>query len=509
MSSADHADIVRDPGAAVEHRHSVLLVDDETVVLEMLSHALERGGLRVRIAADAQEALAQVRHEDFDAVLSDMRMPGVSGIELLGPLRELSPETPVILMTGYGSIDSAVAGIRAGAFDYITKPSRLNDLPKVVLATLERAFEWRALQDENRRLRRAVDQTRSLGDLVGASPAMREIFGLIRKVAETRSTVLITGESGTGKEVVARAIHFCGPRSSRPFVPVNCTAIPEGLLESELFGHAKGAFTGAHASHKGLFEAARGGTLFLDEIGDMTSSMQSKLLRVLQDQEVRPVGSTATLEVDVRIIAATNQDLAGAIEADRFREDLYYRLNVIPIHIPPLRERPDDIPVLAEFCLQRCGASDRRLSPDALDRLCRQVWKGNVRELENVIERSVALADRPVIRATDLLLPDEEDPLENSSAEEILRNVARERKTLREVEDLYIAEVIKLMGGNKVQSARILGVSRGRLYHPRKHAERRPAPLPLGPRPARTDCSKVRGARTASLNRSSPADLDP
>jgi DNA-binding NtrC family response regulator len=306
---------------------------------------------------------------------------------------------------------------------------------------------------------------------------MREIFGLIRKVAETRSTVLITGESGTGKEVVARAIHFCGPRSSRPFVPVNCTAIPEGLLESELFGHVKGAFTGAHASHRGLFQAAEGGTLFFDEIGDMGSNMQSKLLRVLQDQEVRPVGGTATVEVDVRMIAATNQDLAAAMQAGRFREDLYYRLNVIPIHIPPLRERPDDIPVLAELCLQRSGARGRRLSPHAVGRLCRHAWKGNVRELENVIERSVALTDRPVIRATDLLLSDEEDPLENSPVEEILRHVARARKTLREVEDVYIAEVIKLTGGNKVQSAQILGVSRGRLYHRRKHAGGRPDPL--------------------------------
>jgi DNA-binding NtrC family response regulator len=474
MTSVQHADIARD-SAAVECRHSVLVVDDETVVLEMLCSALESAGLRVQVAGDANEALTRVRDAEFDAVLSDMRMPGVSGIELLGQLRELRPEMAVILMTGYGSIDSAVAGIQAGAFDYITKPSRLSDLPKVVLATLERAFEWRALENENRQLRRAVDETRSLENLVGASPAMREIFGLIRKVAETRSTVLITGESGTGKEVVARAIHFSGPRSSRPFVPLNCTAIPEGLLESELFGHVRGAFTGAHTSRKGLFEEARGGTLFLDEIGDMGLTMQSKLLRVLQDQVVRPVGGTATVELDVRIIAATNQDLAVAMEAGRFRRDLYYRLNVIPIHIPPLRERPADIPLLAEFCLQRCAArgQPRTFSPGAIKRLCRHPWRGNVRELENVIERSLAFTDAAVIHAAHLVLPDEDDPRESPDVEELLRKVARERKPLQEVEDLYTAEVLKLTQGNKVQSARILGVSRGWLYHRRKHAGNR------------------------------------
>ena len=290
----------------------------------------------MREAASAAEALELAREADFDVVLTDVRMPGRSGIELIGELRRLRPETPAIVMTAFGSIDSAVEAMRAGAFDYIAKPFE----PEVVMFAVDRALQQRALEDENRRLRRAVDRTSAFGDLIGTSPAMQEIFALIRKIAHGRSSVLITGESGTGKEVVARTLHFHGSRADKPFIPINCTAIPEGLLESELFGHVRGAFTGAHASKQGLFEKANGGTLFLDEIGDMGLGLQSKLLRVIQDREIRPVGGTQSVKVDVRIVAATNKDLAAEIEEGRFREDLFYRLNVIPLLHPAAARAP-------------------------------------------------------------------------------------------------------------------------------------------------------------------------
>ena len=323
-----------------KNSRTLLVVDDDLAMREMLVSLFVERGFAVDQAASADEALESLRDVEYDVVLSDIKMPGRSGIEMVGEIREMRPETPVVLMTAFGSIDSVIESMRAGAFDYITKPFEAES----VMLTIDRAIERRALEEENRRLRRAVDQTSAFGDLIGASPAMREIFALIRKVAHSRASVLITGESGTGKEVVARTIHYHGSRSANPFIPINCTAIPEGLLESELFGHVRGAFTGAHTSKQGLFEKARGGTLFLDEIGDMGLGLQSKLLRVLQDREIRPVGSTQSTKIDVRIITATNKDLQKEMEEERFREDLYYRLNVIPIHIPPLRERPEDLP---------------------------------------------------------------------------------------------------------------------------------------------------------------------
>ncbi len=293
-------------------------------------------------------------------------------------------------MTAFGTIQAAVDAMRAGALDFVTKPFRAGEL----LVSLERAFERRALEQENRVLRRAVARTSAFGELVGKSPAMNEIYALIRKIGASRSHVLITGESGTGKEVVARTIHFSGARGDKPFVPINCTAMPEGLLESELFGHVRGAFTGAHANKKGLFEAAAGGTLFLDEIGDMPISLQGKLLRVLQDKEVRPVGGNQSQKVDVRIIAATHQDMHRAIQEGRFRQDLYYRLNVIPIRIPPLRERAEDIPVLAEAFLRKHANDERaHFSNGATRKLMQGHWPGNARELENCIERALAFTD--------------------------------------------------------------------------------------------------------------------
>ena len=328
-----------------------------------------------------------------------------------------------------------------------------------------RAFERRELETENRRLRRAVDQTASFGDLIGTSPAMREIFALIRKVAGTRSNILITGESGTGKEVVARTLHFVGTRASKPFIPVNCTAIPEGLLESELFGHVRGAFTGAHASKRGLFEEADGGTLFLDEIGDMGPGLQSKLLRVLQDGEIRPVGGNRSVTIDARIITATNKDLRAELEAGRFRQDLFYRLNVIPLHIPPLRERRADIPPLAEAFLRKHADGEKRsISPEAMNMLMDLPWEGNARELENVIERALALSEQREIRPEDLPLADPASASKSRPEQALLETAVDRKLTLREVEDRYIDAILGETGGNKVQAARILGINRRTLY---------------------------------------------
>jgi DNA-binding NtrC family response regulator len=449
------------PRRAMTSTPRVLVVDDDAAMREMLASLLEEDGLRVRTVASAREALERASEEEFDAVLSDIHMPGEDGRELLGALRALRPGTPVLLMTAFGSIDSAVESMRAGAFDYITKPFKRG----AVLAALGRAFEHRRLEEENRRLRRALDQTSSFGDLMGASPQMREIFALIRKISASRSNVLITGESGTGKEVVARTIHFTGTRADKPFIPINCTAMPEGLLESELFGHVRGAFTGAHTTKKGLFEEAEGGTLFLDEIGDMAPGLQSKLLRVLQDREVRPVGGNRSVRVDVRIIAATNKSLKDEIDEGRFRQDLFYRLNVIPIHIPPLRERPEDIALLAEhFGRKHSADRPRRISEAAMARLRRMPWEGNARELENAIERSLALACGDEISADDLLPLEVAGARDKSFEDSLLRVAVDKRLTLRELGDRYVEGVLALTGGNKVQAARILGINRRTLY---------------------------------------------
>jgi DNA-binding NtrC family response regulator len=442
-------------------RRSILVVDDDAAMREMLVSLMEEEGLECASAGSGEAALEKLRETEFDVVLSDIRMAGKDGLELTGELRELRPDTPVILMTAFGSIDSAVDALRAGAFDYVTKPFKR----EAILASLERALERRALEDENRRLRRAVDRTSRFGDMIGASPAMHEVFALIRKVAGTRSNTLITGESGTGKDLVARALHFSGPRARSPFVPINCTAMPEGLLESELFGHVRGAFTGAHTAKKGLFEEANHGTLFLDEIGDLPLGLQGKLLRVLQAREIRPVGGNRTVSIDVRIITATNRDLKEAIAAGLFRKDLYYRLNVIPIHIPPLRERPEDIPLLAEaFVRKHAGDEPRTLSRGAIERLTRCRWDGNARELENAIERTLVLSPSTEIRADDLRLVDVFDDVAAPAADGLVERALDDQLTLRQLDDLYTEQVLRMTGGNKVKAARILGINRRTLY---------------------------------------------
>src|SRR5258705_2157292 len=371
----------------------LLLVEDDNAMREMLESLFRQEGYVVSEASSAIAAMALVRETDFDVVLSDIKMPGKSGLELVGELRELRPDTPVVLMTAFGSIDTAVDAMRAGAFGYTTKPFQ----PEEVIRTVKRALDRRSVEDANRK-QRAAGVHPNFKELIGNSPSMRSVLSVIRRAAHVDASVLITGESGTGKEVVARTMHHHGRRALKPFLPINCTAIPEGLLESELFGHVRGAFTGAIATKRGLFERADGGTLFLDEVGDLAAGLQAKLLRVLQDHEVRPVGSTQTVKVDVRIIAATNRNLEAEMEAARFREDLYYRLNVIPIHLPPLRERPEDIPSLVDaFVHRHSGDRPRRFSRDAISRLQAQPWRGNARELENVVERTLALCDSDLL----------------------------------------------------------------------------------------------------------------
>jgi two-component system response regulator HydG len=442
--------------------HSVLIVDDDSAMRSTLCSMLDEENIESIPVSSAEEAMEFLRGRDVTAIISDIRMPGKSGIELLGEIRELRPSTPVILMTAFGRIDTAVEAMQLGAFHYITKPFKR----KEALITLERAFEYRLLADENTMLRRAVaEQTSSCGDLLGESPAMREIFSVVRKVAINRSTVLITGESGTGKEVLARAIHFSSHRASEAFIPVNCSALPENLLESELFGHIRGAFTGAHIAKKGLFEEANDGTLFLDEIGDISPLMQAKLLRVLQDGEVRPVGATRSIRTDVRLIAATNRDLRKRIETGDFREDLYYRLSVIPIHIPPLRERPEDVRVLAEAFLRRHESDPRqRLTPAAIKKLEGAPWKGNGRELENAIERAITLADHLEIDADAFPFLDDEELTADLPQGNLFEDALEDLPKLQELEDRYIAEILKRTSGNKMHAARILGIDRRTLY---------------------------------------------
>ncbi len=439
---------------------TLLLVDDDRAMREMLRALFESHGYEVAEAESVDSGLEQAASHDFDVVLSDIRMPGRSGIQLVSELHRVRPGTPVVLMTAFGSMESAVEAMRVGAQDYITKPFE----SQAVLLTLRRVLETKALMQENRRLRRAVDKTSRLGELIGVSPAMQEIFALIRRLAHNRSNVLITGESGTGKELVARALHFHGATAEKPFVPINCTALPEGLLESELFGHVRGAFTGAYSSKTGLFKEADGGTIFLDEIGDMSTGLQAKLLRVIQDREIRPVGGTQSLAVDVRIIAATNQDLLEAAERKSFREDLFYRLNVIPIEIPPLRERREDIPELVKAFLVKHGDGERRyLSDQAMKAACGQQWKGNGRELENAIERALAFSEAVELGLSDLGLGSEVDG-GNGPSGLILQDAAQRHMSLHDLQEIYMDQVLEMTGGNKVQAAKVLQIDRKTLY---------------------------------------------
>ena len=454
--------------------HHVLVIDDDSGMRSMVADFLRSEGHQVSEASLASEALARVNKGEFsvseketpehlvenlDLVISDLNMPEMTGIEFIGKFREIVPNVPIILITAFGSIETAIEAIRKGAFDYTTKPFKLAEMS----VTVARALRFRDLHVENSRLQNEIGQTQSFAKIIGKSPGMREVFDLIRRVAPASANVLITGESGTGKERVANAIHSEGPRKTKRFVAINCTAIPESLLESELFGHAKGAFTGAVGRKRGLFDEAEGGTIFLDEIGDMNLALQSKLLRVIQERKIRAVGENIDRDVDVRIVAATHKDLKAAIKNGTFREDLYYRLSVIPVVIPPLRHRKEDIPLLADYFLKKYSAANhsqvKSFSQDAIARLISMPWEGNVRELENIIERAVVLARGNSIDAKDLPSAGEGDVetfFESSQSGTL--------PTLEEIEKRYFKFVLDKTGGRKEKAAQILGVNRRTLY---------------------------------------------
>lgn len=380
----------------------ILVVDDEKSLREVMSIMLKRAGYAVTEAADGEEAIGQVNKEIFDLVITDLRMPKADGMDVLKAVKSFSPDTVVLVVTAFGTADSAVEAMKHGAFDYLTKPFQVDEVQLII----RNALEKRRLSTENMLLRREMASQSSFARIVGQSDAMRKVFDVVRKVADSKSNVLICGESGTGKELVARAIHYNSARSAMPFVAVNCSAVPETLLESELFGHMKGSFTGAVANKAGLFEVANGGTIFLDEIGDTTPTIQVKLLRVIQEREFRRVGGSQDMKVDVRIVAATNRDLEKAVADGSFREDLYYRLDVIPIRLPPLRLRTGDIPLLVTHFLQRFAEESGKpapiLTPEAIQVLLSHEWRGNVRELENLIERVVAFSTGVPVTETDV-----------------------------------------------------------------------------------------------------------
>jgi len=441
----------------------ILVVDDDSEMLQMLAEYLESSNYEAFVTETPTKALEMARLEDVDIVLTDLRMDELDGLELTRQLTEELPDIPTVIMTAFGSIETAIEAVKAGASNFITKPFKMSSL-KVIL---DKALSDKDLRDENQRLRRELTERYAFANLVGGSRPMRAVYDLIERVADTISNVLIVGESGTGKELVARAVHFGGPRKSKPFVAINCTSLPENLLESELFGHVRGAFTGAINAKKGLVEAAEGGTLFLDEIGDLDLPLQAKLLRLLEEREIRPVGSVATRPVDVRVIAATHRNLARAVELNEFREDLFFRLDVITIRVPPLRERREDIPLLVKHFLerhsQRLGRKLNELSTEAMGRLMERTWRGNVRELENVIERSVVLARGDSIEADDISGPDHE-PLAAKGVEMFVQG----RPTLDELEERYINLVLEEAGGDKSKAADVLGISTRTLYRREK-----------------------------------------
>ena len=450
------------------HTNSILIVDDDQEMRALLKDVLEDHGYQVAVAREGREALEHLERDEYLVVLTDLRMKGMDGSELLHELVQRHPVCNTIMMTAFGTVESAVDAMKQGAFDYLTKPIKTDEL----LVTVEKALREASLRREVAHLRKQVNREYAFDQIIGKSQTMREVFALIRRVADSQANILITGESGTGKELVAKAIHFNSSRKEAPFIPVNCAAIPEQLLESELFGHVKGAFTDARSDKRGLFEEAQKGTLFLDEISDMPMLLQAKLLRVVQEREIRRVGATQSIPVNVRIIAATNLVLAEEVEAKRFREDLYYRLNVIEIRLPPLRERKEDIPLLCTMLLHKVasamGKPSAGITESALGLLIDYHWPGNVRELENVIERSVTLAPGDTVTVEALPATIREANGEGRLIEEgIERSLSME-----EVERLYIKRILEKTRGNKLQAAQILGIDRKTLYRKLGEMER-------------------------------------
>jgi DNA-binding NtrC family response regulator len=446
-------------------RAKVLVVDDDKIVLRAVTEILTREGYQVVAIEDALEGLAACTDTHVDVAVLDINMPNITGLDLLRGIKQKRPEVEVIMMTAFATVETAVEAVKAGAYDYLTKPfENIDDLS----LTVAKAAERKALRDRTRVLEEALNAKHQFEDLIGQSSQMREIFKLVETVSYSSATVLIQGESGTGKELVARAIHFRSPRRDKPFIAVNCSALTDTLLESELFGHVKGSFTGATTNKKGLFEAANGGTIFLDEIGDVPPATQVRLLRVLQESEVKAVGANDTIQVDVRVVAASNVDLAKAKEQGKFREDLFYRLNVITVELPPLRDRPEDVPMLAQHFLkiyrEKLGKQVSTITGSAMEALSANRWSGNVRELENVIERAVVLTSDDVIDVDDLPQALREAP-EGGGGVEIfslshLPYAQAKRLAMRAFERRYLSALLEKNENNVSSAARAAGVDR-------------------------------------------------
>ncbi len=442
----------------------ILVVDDDAVARELLAEALKKEGYDVEAFGSGEEAIARGREGRVDLVLTDIRMGAVDGLTVLREFKRMSQDTAIVVLTAFGSLEGAIEAIKQGAYDYLAKPFKKEEIKLVV----QRSLDHCRLLRENTKFREELKSKDEWSPLVGSSPAMLEVYKLVARVSESKSTVLLQGESGTGKELIARAIHGNSPRRDKPFVPVNCGALPDTLLESEMFGYEKGAFTGAVGTKTGLFESANGGTLFLDEVGELGQALQVKLLRVMQDHEVRRVGGTHSIKVDVRIIAATNRDLEQFVKEGKFRDDLFYRLNVVRITLPSLTERREDIPMLAHHFLQKCAAGTttavRGFHPDTMDLLNRYRWPGNVRELENAIERAVSLSHGPLLTPDDLPAPVRQAPVHPDAKRETPEAAEPVCLTLEEVEKRHLVRVLKETKGNKVKAAKILGIDRRTLY---------------------------------------------
>jgi len=431
----------------------VLVVDDDSLMKDFLKEALGRSDYSVDLASTGEEALEKIKDKDYDIILSDIRMPTMGGMELLKATKEYLPDAEVIMMTAYGTVENAVEAMKLGAFDYVMKPFSAD----AIEMKLKRAFEQMRLKKENKNLHQALENTYSFGNIVGKSPQMQKIFESVKAVADSKATVLITGESGTGKELIATAIHYNSSRKDGPFVKVNCAALPEGLVETQLFGHERGAFTGAIRKSRGRFELADGGTLLLDEVSEISPGLQAKLLRVLQEREFERLGSEETIQVDVRIISTSNQNLKERMEKGKFREDLFYRLNVIPIHIAPLRERKEDIPVLVEHFLNKYNLENERsieeISQKVYEMFMEYYWPGNVRELENCIERAVVTSKGKVLTLRDL--PKEIAFGKADFASETIGVGC----SIHEAEKKLILKTLELEAGNRTKAAEILGIS--------------------------------------------------
>ncbi len=443
----------------MDKEFKALVIDDDPEMCSLLADSLQGEGLSVLTSDDSLEACKILKKEEFDVIITDLKMKGLKGLDLLEEAKGVAPGTPVIIITAFGTIQSAIQAMKMGAYDYITKPFQMDE----IVLTIKKALENRLLRKEVVRLRKEVESRYQFHQLIGTSPPMQKIYDLIQRISDATGNVLITGESGTGKELVAKAIHYNGVRKDAPFVAVNCAAIPETLLESELFGYKKGAFTDAKADKKGLFFGAMDGTLFLDEITEMSLMLQAKLLRVIEERCVRPLGDTHSYPIDVRIISASNRDIRSGIREGRFREDLYYRLKVIDIELPPLRKRKEDIPLLIQHFIAKFSDETKRkvsgVSEDALKLLANYSWPGNVRELENVVQRAITLAQHETIGPDDL-----PSSMLQEIRESVLDKGFREKYSIDHLEKEYIKRILIEVGGNKSKAAEILGLDRKTLY---------------------------------------------